>query len=199
MKNFRKITLGILLSAQILGISYGCSSDSLVSENKLLSNRENQYRSSVIKEGDFKEEEISRLILDFKKNLDYINERGFYEFSESYGINYEIIDLVDKSNGDRSFLMDNIKGLAIDEQVSAIYIFDLTTEIMNKSFVGTKAARAISKKRMTWRCAQAIAMGAAVTVGAIGITAGSGGAGLAMGLFLISKAYSVQDIIENCK
>lgn len=160
-----------------------------------------QYvQKTDLEESKFIEGEIDSLVFDLRHNVNLINELGFYDFSILKKIDFKVVNIVQQSNGDRNFLLENIKKLSQVEQNEALFIFDLAMKVMHEDFVGEiKNEYLSSRRRIGWRCAQAIAMSTAVTVGAIGITAGTGGAGLGLALFVIGKAYSIQDIVENCR
>lgn len=201
MTRIKNFTLGIL-GATILSFGlYSCSNDDTTTNNST------KQTTAELKETELTPEEIDKLVLNLKSNVELINKVEFYEFSKINDINYQMIEIIEKSNGDRKFLLENTKNLTEKEQIEAAFIFDLTTKIINEEFIATdkgstliaKSSNLAAKGKMTWRCAQAIAMGTAVTIGAIGITAGSGGAALGLALFVIGKAYSVQDIVENCR
>ncbi len=132
MKNFRKITLGLLLSAQVLGAFYGCSSDSFVNqESKSLSITEENQNSNVthsitnhkrsvrklsIKDFNFIGEKHNELMLSFLNNYctNPVSKRESfislnYDFSDSKVLG-EVFDLIQsKSNEEmHEFVLNNL-------------------------------------------------------------------------------------------
>lgn len=98
MKNFRKITLGLLLSAQVLGAFYGCSSDSLVNQ---------ESKSLSVANGNFEKTIRERKISSYNKELRIFSDDQLKKIGEDHNIFLKGILM--KNDQDKILTLEELK------------------------------------------------------------------------------------------
>lgn len=185
-----------------------CSSDDseIIDENY---KKESNIKSEKLESLDYNDfnlttNEVNSLVKNIQEEVESIDDKGYYKYLEDNGIDYKVLELLDNENIDRNSLEVSLINFNEKSKDYALFVFDIKHEIIDKKnefYLSDEFNNNVnflySSDRGGWRCAQAIAMGTAVTLSAIGLTVSSGG-GLAIAGFLLFKAYSVQDIVENC-